>query len=93
MKRKVKVQNDSPTAAKSSLRVFFAITTNCKWKCETVDVKAAFLQGKSIERDVFVVQPSEVKEDGVIWKLKKVVHGLDDASRNWCFSVKEELLK
>ena len=73
--------------------MFFAITLNYKWKCETVDVKAAFLQGKSTERDVFVMQPFEAKEDGVIWKLEKVVYGLDDASRNWYFSVKEELFK
>ena len=83
----------STTAAKSSLQVFFAITSNYKWTCETVDVKAAFLQGKTIERDVFVMPPFEAKEDGVIWKLEKVVYGLDDASRNWYFSVKQELLK
>ena len=51
------------------------------------------MQGKSIERDVLVMPPFEAKEDDVIWKLEKVVYGLDDASRNWYFSVKEELLK
>ena len=86
-----KVQNDSATSTKSSLRVFFATTSNYKWKCETVDVKATFLQGKRIERDVFVMSPFEVKEDGVIWKLEKVVYGLD-ASTNWHFSVTEESL-
>ena len=87
------VQNDSPTAAKSTLRVFFAVTANNKWKCETIDVKAAFLQGKKIERDIFVMPPPDAREIGIIWKLEKVVYGLDDASRNWYFSVKETLLE
>ena len=37
--------------------------------------------------------PFEAKEDGVISKLEKAVYGLNDASRNWYFTVKEELLK
>ena len=80
-----KVQNNSPTVTKSSLRVFFAITSNYKCKCETVDDKAAFLQGKRIERDVFVMPRFEAKKGSVIWKLEKVVCGLGDASRNWYF--------
>ena len=37
--------------------------------------------------------PKDVREDGVIWKLKKAAYGLDDALRNWYFSVKDYLLK
>ena len=35
----------------------------------------------------------EAKEPDNLCCLKKVVYGLDDASRNWCFSIKSELIK
>ena len=86
------MQSDSPTAAKSTLRVFFAVATNQRWKCETIDIKAAFLQGKEIEREVYLKPPIEAEIPGYVWKLKKVAYGLDDAARNWFLSV-EEFLK
>ncbi|PIK34738.1 hypothetical protein BSL78_28434 [Apostichopus japonicus] len=86
------IPSDSPTASKSTLRIVMAIAASQDWKCESIDIKAAFLQGRKIDRDVYLVPPSEVRE-GVIWKIEKAVYGLADASRNWFFSVKEELLK
>ena len=35
--------------------------------------------------------PAELKKPGIVWKLKKTVYGLYDASRSWYFAVKEEL--
>ena len=87
------VQSDSPTAAKSTLRLVIALAANEEWDLETIDIKAAFLQGKGVDRDIYVVPPKEIKEEGVIWKLNKVAYGLGDASRNWFFSVKEDLTK
>ena len=87
------VQSDSPTASKATIRMVMAIAASKNWKCETIDTKAAFLQGKQLERNIFVMPPKEVRDDGVIWKLNKAAYGLVDASRNWFFSVKEDLLK
>ena len=87
------VQCDSPTAAKSTLRTVIAIAANENWDLQTIDIKAAFLQGNNVDRDIFVTPPKEMKEEGVIWKLNKVAYGLNDASRNWYFSVKDELLR
>ena len=42
------VPSDSPTAAKSTLRTVLAITANEGWIIETVDIKAAFLQSRTI---------------------------------------------
>ena len=56
-------------------------------------IKAAFLQGEDITRDIFIVPPQESEVTaGHIWKLCKVVYGLNDASRNWYFSVRKTLL-
>ena len=87
-----KVQSDSPTAAKSTLRLVMALAANEQWKLETIDIKAAFLQGKELDRDIFVTPPKDIREEGIIWKLNKVVYGLEDASRNWFFSVEEDLI-
>ena len=87
-----KVQADSPTASKSTLQIAFAVIANEGWKCEIIDIKAVFLQGRRIERDVFVKPPREVREEGTVWKLEKAAYGLDDASRHWYFSVREDLI-
>ena len=86
------IQSDSPTASKSTLRMVMAIASSNNWKIETIDIKAAFLQGKDLDRDVFVLPPKEVREDGVIWKLNKAAYGLGDASRNWYFGMRDDLL-
>ena len=55
-------------------------------------VKTAFLQGKPIQRTVFVKPPKEAKTDKV-WELKKCVYGLADPSRYWYLKLREELIR
>ena len=42
---------------------------------------------------MFIRPPSEIIEDGKIWKLKRCLYGLDDAPREWYNRVVEEMLK
>ena len=74
---------DSPTASKFSMRIFFAVSANNNSVYETMDIKAAFLQGNEIERDIHVKPPAEAKKEGIIWKLNKVAYSLCDASQQW----------
>ena len=90
---KTDIQADSPTCTKEALRIMFAIMSANHWPCHSIDIKAAFLQGKPIEREIFLNPPPEVKQDGVVWKLNTCVYGLNDASRKWYFKVHEELSK
>ena len=87
------VQADAPTAFKTTLRILSAIAANNDWTIKTIDIKAAFLQGRPIERDIFLMPPSEVETKGKIWRLRKSAYGLIDAARNWYLSVKDTLLK
>ena len=41
-----KIQADSPTASKSTLRMVMAIAASKNWKIETIDIKAAFYKEK-----------------------------------------------
>ena len=56
-----------------------------------MDIKSAFLKGKSVERDVFI-KPLKEANTNKLWKLKATVYGLCHAPREWYLSVKKELL-
>ena len=87
-----KIRKDSPTCGKDSLRLCLTIMASMGWQINSLDVKAAFLQGSPIERDVYIVPPKEANTDK-LWKLKKTVYGLADASRTWYLRVRQELEK
>ena len=87
------VKGDSPTVSKLGIRIFLAISAAESFDISTKDVTRAFLQGKSIERTVYVNPPSEAKKPFIIWKLKKAAYGLGDAARNWYDSVLREVVE
>ena len=69
-----------------------ALSANFHFKLASVDICAAFLQSKVLDRDVFVEPPSDIKKQGIIWRLKKLLYGLDDASRKFWLQVRDEFL-
>ena len=87
------IRTDSPTCMRESLRIVLAIAACKEWSVNSIDIKAAFLQEKPIDRDIFLRPPIEANATGKLWKLKKVVYGLSDASRVWYLRVVEELTK
>ena len=65
-----KLRTNSPTCGKESLRILMAIiVTNC-WKINPLDIKAAFLQGKGITRDLLIKPPKEANTTK-LWRLNK----------------------
>ena len=84
-----KPQADSPTAMKESVKVFLAVAANEKFNLQSVDIRAAFLQSRTLDRDVFIEPPKDLKTEGVLWKLKKPLYGLDDASRKFWLRIKD----
>ena len=62
------------------------------WIVNSLDVKAAFLQGLPITREVYLKPPKEAQQKGKLWKLLRCVYGLDDASRQFYLKVKDQLL-
>ena len=48
------VKKDPPTCGRENSRLLFALTSSCNWRIDTLDIKSAFSQGKSIERVVFI---------------------------------------
>ena len=85
------MQVDSPTCSEEAIQLTYTLHVPKGWLCNSVDVKAAFLQGKEIDWDIFIKPPPKCEKQNVIWKLNVCVYGLNDASRTWYFRVKEEL--
>ena len=76
----MKLQSDSPTVSKESFKILMAISANSDFKLASVDTRAAFLQSRTLDRDVYMLPPADIRKPGIIWKLKKTLYGLDDAS-------------
>ena len=71
-KPKCKPQSDSPKTAKESFKLLMAVSANFGFKLASVDIHAAFVQSKVLDRDVYVEPPPDVKrlEDVFLNKLK-----------------------
>merc|ERR1712082_257913 len=79
----LKPQSDSPTVSKESFKTLMAITANSDFKLASVDIRAAFLQSRILDRDLFMLPLPDIKKPGMILKLKKPLYSLDDASRKF----------
>ena len=77
------VRSDSPTVESSSMRFLLTAATTKQWPVSTIDIKSAFLQGQELKRDVYIKPPKESNAKGCIWKLRKCLYGLNDASKQW----------
>ena len=86
-------RTDSPTCLRESVRVVLFVIASHKWVLHSLDYKTAFLQGKAIDRDVYLRPPSEFRNKNKIWKLRKTVYGLADAPRVWFLRLREEILR
>lgn len=82
------LQKDSPTCASESLRLLVAVICQKQWTLHSMDIKSAFLQGMEVSRDIFIKPPPEANSEGTLWKLRKCVYGLADASLYWYNRVK-----
>ena len=94
---KEKPQADSPTAMRESMKVFLSLAANENFELQSIDIRAAFLQSNILNRHVFVEPPKDLKKENIVWKLRKPLYGLDDASRKFWLRIqqifKEEGLK
>jgi hypothetical protein len=92
-KEEIKPRSGSQTVDRLSTKMFYAVVANKKWEVESIDVTAAFLQGKLLDRAVFVVPPLEADVPrGKLWQMEKAAYGLYDASRRFYCEVVELLI-
>ena len=77
--------------AKETLKLLIALAANEDFGLALMNIRAAFLQGNLLDRDIFMKPLSDQRVDGYLWKLKKPLYGLDDASRKFLLKFKETL--
>ena len=70
------------------MKLFFAVAANQDFKLRSIDKRAVFLQARELDRDIFLMPPKEIRKEGYVWKLKKPLYGLNDASRKFWLKVK-----
>ena len=84
----------SPVAKFVSIRIFLAISVQLGLIIHTMDVDTAFLNA-DIDEDIWVKIPEGTKlaaNDDGIYKLRKSLYGLKQASRNWNNDINQYLL-
>ena len=88
-----KSEIQSPTCSKDTFRLILSLTEQKRWNISCIDIKTAFLQGESMDRDVFIIPPPESNcLPDHIFKLEKCAYGLSDASLKWYQKVKSFVL-
>ena len=81
--------NDSQTCSKKVLRVPLTLLLSQSWSLNSIDIKSAFLQGKEINRDVYLKPPKDFARERKVRLLKKTVYGIYNASKSWDTRVKK----
>ena len=77
------VRSDSPTVQSTAMRYSLMMAAIKGWDLCTTDIKSAFLQGKTLDREVYIKPPKEANSPNKLWKLNKCLYGLNDASKKW----------
>jgi Reverse transcriptase (RNA-dependent DNA polymerase) len=82
-KEKDRVSLDSPVDSSAAQSLILALLAEKQRIPIPWDFTTAFLQGKSLTRDVFVVPPIDFVGSHVVWRLKKPIYGIVSAPKSW----------
>lgn len=87
------IRTNSPTVNAESLRLLLTFAASTGLKINSLDFSSAFVQGKDIERTVFLRPPPDIraKRPGMVWRVVKRLYGFKDASRGWMLALDSEL--
>ena len=58
-----KLQSDLPTLLRESLKMYFALAANEGFRLRSIKIRAAFLQAKGLDREVYMEPPKDVKKE------------------------------
>ena len=84
------IDSESPTASRESVKMAMALIAAKEWEIHSFDVSAAYLQGKDMEREVYIIPPKIFCPDfNKCWILDKGVYGLKDAGRLWFLEIRK----
>jgi Reverse transcriptase (RNA-dependent DNA polymerase) len=79
----------APVAKFTSIRTLLALAAHQNLELHQMDVKTAFLNG-DLNEEIYMNLPPGFRKPNVIWKLKKGLYGLKQASREWYKKIRTE---
>jgi hypothetical protein len=83
----------APIGSQDGLRLLFSMAAHRGYHLDSIDIKTAFLYGE-LEEELYLRQPEgSVNKDhpDYVWKLKRAIYGLKQASRVWYAKLKSTL--
>ena len=83
-----KSEKEFPTCSKDTFGAMLGLTIQNDWELQAINIKTTLLQGEHIDREVFVIAPTESNalEEYVI--LNKCIYGLSNNSLKWYSELK-----
>jgi Reverse transcriptase (RNA-dependent DNA polymerase)/Integrase core domain len=79
----------APVAKFTSIRMLLALAAHLDLELHQMDVKTAFLHG-DLNEEIYMNLPPGFPKPNVVWKLKKGLYGLKQASREWYKKIRTE---
>ena len=82
----------APVVKWDSIHILLALTAQYDLEVHQMDVKMAFLNS-DLDHAIYMEPPpgsANYRSKGVVWKLKKSLYGLKQASRSWYQKAKDE---
>ena len=80
----------APVARLTTLRMLMALGARMKMVTCHMDVVTAFLYG-DIDRELYMEAPDGFSEGSKVWRLRKAIYGLKQASKCWHDKIKGKL--
>ncbi|KAL0428623.1 UNVERIFIED_CONTAM: Retrovirus-related Pol polyprotein from transposon RE1 [Sesamum latifolium] len=82
----------SPVAKAVTVRTLLAVASGNRWPIHQVDINNAFLHG-FLDEDIYMTAPDGYQiPSGKVYKLKRSLYGLKQASRQWIFKLTAKLI-
>ena len=63
----LEIPGDSPTVGKGAMRLFLSVAALQKWTVKTTDIKFAFLEGKELDRDIYINPLQKVRHHSIFY--------------------------
>ena len=78
------IQTQSPTCGKDTVRLLLTVAASYGWEMVMIDLTNAYFQAELSKREggLYLVPPSDIKDDGMIWRVTGNLYGLRDGAAN-----------
>ena len=92
-REKHEVPSDCATVQFPVIRMILSLCALYPSHLASIDITGTYLQGKPLDRNIFMRPPKGWCRKGVVWKLIRPAYGLVDSGKIWQLTIENCLLK